>query len=133
MIRVTKLENKFDNRGDKYFIPREMLNFIGNIEEMHYVSVNPDAVRGNHVHRTGRESVILTCSSGWRLSWKLPNEQEILQRDFIDQGAYLIEIEAGIPHAFINTGGRPISLFCFSNKRYDPTQPDTERQVVSNE
>jgi len=130
MIRIRKLANECDHRGDKYFLPHDMLDFIGKIEEMHYVSVKPDAIRGNHVHKTGRESVILTCTDSWRMSWMLPGKTETHNQDYKDTGVYLIEIEAGTPHAFKNTGNASLYLYCFSDLKYNPAHPDTERYSV---
>ena len=130
MIRIQKLNDEKDGRGEKYFLPDSMLQFIGDIKEMHYVSVDPDAIRGNHVHKSGKESVILSCSDSWQMSWKNPDEQMVQHQLYEERGAYLIEIEPGTIHAFKNTGKDPVYLYCFSNLKYDPAHPDTERQVI---
>ncbi len=116
-ITVRDMSHDFDERGERYSMPQEAVEFMREIDEMHYVSIVPNAIRGNHFHELSKELIILNYSDDWQLSWRLPDDDRLYTRQFSGKGMILVEIQAKVTHAFKNTGNSPIYLFCFSTVR----------------
>ncbi len=89
----------------------------------HIVVTNPRAVRGNHYHEHGDE---ITVVVGPALARYVVDG---VTRDFQvpEAEAYRFRIPRGVPHAFRNTGDRPILLIGFNTRAHDPAHPDVVR------
>ena len=119
-----------DERGDSYSIPQEAVEFVGRVDEIHVATILPDAVRGNHYHSAKLEATVLLFSDKCRLAWKPLEAADASQKDFSGKDAIVFKVRPNVVHAIKNTGTRPITLISFSNKRQDPKQPDTFRQII---
>ena len=129
-VNIYHLENRGDSRGNAFIIPQKSIEFVKPITEMHYVTMIPGAVRGNHFHNNRRELVILNYESDWELSWQASEKDEIKSEHFSGQGTVVIEIQSKVIHAFKNTGAAHLHLFCYSNHQGEPNDPDTTRKVI---
>jgi dTDP-4-dehydrorhamnose 3,5-epimerase-like enzyme len=129
-LEFQRVENRADSRGDSYYIPREAIDFVGAIDEIHFATILPSAIRGNHYHIGRREFILLVFSDRWRLVWGSLEGADVTTEDFDGKGAVLIQVQPRIVHAIKNTGNKPIELVSFSNKQYDPQNPDTFRKVL---
>jgi len=92
----------------------------------HIVITNPGAVRGNHYHERGDE---VTVVIGPALARHAVDGES---RDFLvpDGEAYRFRFPRGVPHAFQNTGDRPILLIGFNTRPHDPADPDAIRFLL---
>lgn len=124
------IENCADSRGDSYYIPKEAIDFVGAVDEIHFATIVPGATRGNHYHTERREFIFLIFSDSWRLAWVLLGATDMTTQDFEGEGAVLIQVQPSVVHAIKNTGKSPIHLASFSNRRYNPQNPDTFREVL---
>jgi hypothetical protein len=55
---------------------------------------------------------------------------EATRKDFEGKDAVVFKALPNVIHAIKNTGGLPLTLVSFSNKRHDPQNPDTFRQSI---
>jgi len=129
-IQFLPINDKGDIRGESYYIPDKAIEFIGNIDEMHYATILPSQIRGNHYHIGRREFIIIKSSDACIVSWREPNENFISTKEFKKNRVILILVEPQVIHAIKNTGKAPIHLVSCSNKRYDPDHPDTFREEI---
>ena len=124
------IKNHDDARGDSYSIPQEALDFVGQIDEIHYATILNSAVRGNHYHTEKKEATIITYSDKMRIAWKTMDSEEITRQDFEGKGAIVIQVQPNVVHAIQNLGAEPMSIISFSNMRYNPQNPDTFREIL---
>jgi dTDP-4-dehydrorhamnose 3,5-epimerase-like enzyme len=124
-IKIIEINNQADERGDKYFIPVEAIDFIGDVKEMHYVSMRPGAIRGNHTHAGAKEMVVASYAGDWQCVWREEEGEELHVETMQGEGTVAVLIPAGIPHTFVNSGQKPVFLYCFSDRRHDPENPHT--------
>lgn len=129
-LKYIRLNNNADLRGDSYYIPREAIDFIGVVDEIHFATIAPLAVRGNHYHINRNEFIIINFSDCCELACKDLESKNIYQKTFEGCGAILIEVMSNVVHAIKNNGREPIYLISCSNKRFDPSNPDTFKEVI---
>lgn len=129
-IQILPLESAADDRGHSFYIPEEAVEFLGAIAEIHYATIVPGAVRGNHYHESRREAIFLDCSGEWRLAWRPTRMAASEEREFYDRRGTLVLVEAGVAHAIENTGDELIRLVSFSDGRFDPDDPDTPADLL---
>ena len=129
-IKIQSIKNQADERGDKFFLPQEAIEFVGHIDEMHYVSVLPGAIRGNHYHIEAKEFVLLTYSDSWQFMWQACNRNNTITQNFTGEGSVLILIESRVVHTINNTGKTALHLISCSNKRHNPQKQETFRKVL---
>jgi dTDP-4-dehydrorhamnose 3,5-epimerase-like enzyme len=124
------IKNNDDARGDSFSIPQKAIEFVGQIDEIHFATILTNAVRGNHYHTEKKEATVITYSDKMRIAWKTQGSEAITQQDFEGKGAIVIQIHPTVVHAIQNLGIEPISIISFSNKRYNPQNPDTFREIL---
>jgi dTDP-4-dehydrorhamnose 3,5-epimerase-like enzyme len=127
-LRFQRLESASDRRGDSYHIPQSVFEFMGGIEEMHFVTIEPGCVRGNHYHRGRKETMFVYYDGDWVLAWRRPGAKDISVQEFSDRGGVIVEIAPEIVHAVKNKGVNTIHLLSCSDASYTPS--DTERVVI---
>jgi quercetin dioxygenase-like cupin family protein len=95
--------------------PMEAAGFPGGAAgNVHLVSLTPGAVRGNHTH-DAPEWVVL-FGGEMEVHHRCPPDGP-LQVEKLDGGKpVLLEIPAGTPHAFINTGSGTAYLMAFADR-----------------
>lgn len=93
---------------------------------VHVVLTEPGAIRGNHRHRLGMETVVVYGPALVRLR----DGEEIAERVVEGGGPVRFTIPAGVSHAFKNIGDGPNLLVCFNTSANDRQDPDAEREVL---
>lgn len=124
-LRVERLEDRDDGRGAAFYLPAEILEWLGPVAEVHLVAARPGAVRGNHVHQRHREVILVRASGPWELAWRPPGG-DAARRTFREPGAWLLAVEPGTPHAVKNLGDEDLVILSCSSGHHDPDDPDTE-------
>lgn len=119
-IQVSELKNNGDSRGLSFSPPREALDFLGRIADMHFASTAPGAVRGNHYHLRKREAIIVLPGAAWSLHWDEGENTLAQHRGFDGAGAVLLLVSPGSSHAVRNDGTATLWLVACSSEPYDP-------------
>jgi len=128
-IQISELADRGDQRGFSFTIPREALQFLGRIEDVHVAAILPEAIRGNHFHRRRREILVLTYHGEWSFHWDEGPNTATQACTFRGRGAVLITILPGASHAVRNNGAEMLSLVAISSELYDP-EDSISRKVV---
>lgn len=121
-IQISELGNSGDGRGFSFSPPREALDFLGRIADMHLASTAPGAVRGNHFHMRKREAIVILPGAGWSFHWDEGEGTPARHRRFDGSTAVLVLVSPGNSHAVRNDGGALLWLVACSSEPYDPTQ-----------
>ena len=93
---------------------------------VHVVISEPGAIRGNHRHRTGVETVTVYGPALVRL-----RDAGAISEQVVAAGALVrFTIPSGVSHAFKNIGDGPNLLVCFNTAVHDPHEPDAEPDIL---
>ncbi|MFH1137533.1 MAG: cupin domain-containing protein [Pseudomonadota bacterium] len=115
IIEISRGKKK-DERGWVLFplqnAPPELTPDVIDWDSMHLVVSRPGAVRGNHYHPDQAEWLFL-CAGASIFSWE---EDGAGRRVELTDGAYLIRIPPGLPHAVVNQGDEDSLLLAFREK-----------------
>ncbi len=123
-VTVEKLPVFTDERG-VVFNPIEMSDLRGQ-ENFHVVTSIPQAVRGNHYHQRGAETLIIMGPALVRIR----ENNHLRDIDIPDRSVYRLIIPPGVPHAIKHTGSEPGVLLSFNTIGYAPENPDVVRDVL---
>ena len=94
---------------------------LGAQHNTHVVLTEPGHVRGNHYHQRGSETLVVVGPALVRY-----REGGVVRDVELAPGqAARFIIPPGIPHAFKNTGDRPMILVAFNTVVHDRAHPDT--------
>ena len=129
-IEITEIENYGDARGALYNISDSDLQFLDKIQNIHFGKIHPNAIRGNHYHRQGKEMLIISYSDVWTLVWAKNDSAQIFIKEFTGAGAVMINIPEGVVHALKNTGDRNMELIALSNNKYTKENADTFSKIL---
>lgn len=130
-VEMIPMEKTDDGRGSRFTAPVRLWQFIGSVGELHVVTIQPGAMRGNHVHTATREAVIVETDDQWLLLYQMPGVPIV--RNVMTESLILVLIPAGVAHAFVNTGGSKMRLHCFMDQPPDSKKPDVDRcQLITN-
>jgi dTDP-4-dehydrorhamnose 3,5-epimerase-like enzyme len=128
-IQISELHNHGDARGFSFSPPRETLDFLGRIADMHLASTAPRAVRGNHYHVRKQEAIIFLPGAAWSLHWDAGEGTPTQHHSFDGSTAILVLVPPGNSHAVRNDGSTLLWLVACSSEPYDPTEV-VARKVV---
>jgi dTDP-4-dehydrorhamnose 3,5-epimerase-like enzyme len=128
-LKIEELEAYRDARGWNTHPVDEQKMASGGFANMHLVSIEPGAIRGNHRHFVQTEQTVII--GGPCLFAAVDSAGgERFERVFQSGELFRITIEPELPHAFKNIGGGIVYLLCAGNMPFNPQNPDTERSVV---
>lgn len=102
-IETIHLNNYGDGRGALYNIPDKDMQFLNKIQNIHFGSIRPGSIRGNHYHYQSKEMLIILYSDIWTLAWAKKDSEEIFNKEFTGSGSVLIKVNEGIAHSVKNT------------------------------
>lgn len=100
--------------------------WIANQKNVHVVISRPGAVRGNHYHETGTETLVV-CGPALA---KIRHGHETDEFRIPDGKTVRLVIPAGISHAIQNTGSVDSLLVAFNTCTHDPANPDTVEDIL---
>jgi dTDP-4-dehydrorhamnose 3,5-epimerase-like enzyme len=126
---IVHTEVKSDERGWAVEPMDAAVLSEGKIKNIHVVSIEPGAVRGNHYHATKTEFVLI-IGSGCQF-WVVERDTRMEKCLVSDNSKpLLVKIPPMVSHAFRNVGESPVYLFCFGDQEYDPSGPDVFKHVI---
>lgn len=101
----------------------EGLNYV------HIVSMEPGAIRGNHYHR---EQIETLCILGTKIQVKAVNREtaETYKEIVNDDPPTMFVISPKISHAFRNLSEQVGYLVCFTDRNFDPDNPDVVTDII---
>jgi hypothetical protein len=119
-----------DARGVVFDLPGEQLAWLGRVTGMHFGTVTPGAVRGNHLHRQARELLLVQYRGAWELAWGTGESQPARRRRFSGDGCVGVRIPPGIAHAIRNTGGLDLGFVALTDAAGPGEAPDVVRRPL---
>lgn len=87
---------------------------------VHVVVTEPGAVRGNHLHRRGTETLVIQGPALFRCR----EEGEVADTEVPAGAVYRFTIPPGVAHALKNTGTAPNVAVSFVTEPHDAAAPD---------
>jgi UDP-2-acetamido-2,6-beta-L-arabino-hexul-4-ose reductase len=123
-VKVDRLKAHSDLRGIVFEpIDNDKINSQKNV---HVVMSEPGAVRGNHYHLRGIETLAVVGPALIRLK-----ENEELQDFEVPSGqAYKFIIPPKVAHAIKNIGNTSNILVAFNTVEHNPQKPDHVREII---
>ncbi len=103
-------------------MPREALDFVGQIADMLMASIAPGAVRGNHYHASKRQANVIYPGSAWSLHWDNGEGTTTQHRDFDGTTATLVLVSPSASHAVRNNGEERLWMVICSSEAYDQSK-----------
>jgi dTDP-4-dehydrorhamnose 3,5-epimerase-like enzyme len=124
MYKKETLNRFLDERGF-VFEPLQG-ELLANQKNVHVVVSRPGAVRGNHYHRRGTETLVVCGPALVRIR----NNKDIEDLSIPADTAWRLVIPPGIAHAIQNIGATDSLLVAFNTEPHDPNQPDLVQDVL---
>ncbi|MDH3574848.1 MAG: hypothetical protein OET07_17105 [Desulfobacteraceae bacterium] len=129
-IEITALEDYGDTRGALYNIPDTDMQFLDNIQNIHFGKIHPNSIRGNHYHHQSKEMLIISYSDIWTLAWAEKDSDEISKKEFTGSGTVLIKVNEGVVHSVKNNGDKDLEIIALSNRIFSKETPDTYTRIL---
>ena len=129
-IEITALEDYGDTRGALYNIPDTDMQFLDNIQNIHFGKIHPNSIRGNHYHHQSKEMLIISYSDIWTLAWAKKDSAEISKKEFTGTGTVLIKVNEGVVHSVKNNGDKDLEIIALSNRIFSKETPDTYTRIL---
>jgi dTDP-4-dehydrorhamnose 3,5-epimerase-like enzyme len=128
-LTITELEVSRDARGWSAHPLDEAALSAGAFANVHLVSMEPGAIRGNHKHIEQTEHVMIV---GGPVLFTAEDAEtgERFERVFQPEEHFRVTAAPGVAHAFKNIGDSVAYLLCASGRAFDPVNTDTERVVL---
>ena len=124
MVKKETVKRFSDARGF-VFEPLEG-ELLANQKNTHVVVSRPGAVRGNHYHLRGTETLVVCGPALVRV-----RAHEDIEELSISAGTTCrMVIPPGISHAIQNTGENDNLLVAFNTEAHDPDRPDLVQDVL---
>lgn len=99
------------------------------IYSLHVVTLEPNAVRGNHSHI--RDEFV--CVLGGEGTCQIAVQDDVSgakERILVKHDPMLFKIPKDVIHAFKNTGSNTVYLICFYTTKPDPGTPVTVKKEI---
>ncbi|MBC2713270.1 MAG: hypothetical protein HGJ94_20425 [Desulfosarcina sp.] len=117
--------NRFSDERGFVFEPLEG-EFLANQRNAHVVVSRPGAVRGNHYHLRGTETLVVCGPALVRIRSDSATEDFSIPTNMTCR----LIIPPGISHAIQNTGETDSLLVAFNTEPHDPDKPDLVQDVL---
>ncbi len=123
-VQIESVRVYSDERGIVFEpLEGEKLGGQGNV---HVVVSRPGAVRGNHVHARGTETVVVVGPALVRYR----EEGAVRDVRIPPDEALRFVFPPGVAHAICGTGEGPALLVAFNSLAHDPQRPDTRADIL---
>ncbi len=129
-LRISVLNCTDDGRGLSVSVPTEFLGRMRSLGGIHWTTIQPGAIRGNHAHRVKHELLLVHSRGPVEIGWDSGQGSKVELRSF-DQGVFIvIDVPPLHSHAIKNTGTVDVVVAAISDQPYDPLAPDVENRTV---
>lgn len=123
-VNVEEIEVHSDMRGFVFEPIAE--GYLEKQHNAHIVISHPEAVRGNHYHINGTETIIVIGPALVRIK----EAGKISDINIPAHKAFRFIIPPMISHAIKNTGSQPNILAAFNTFAHDPANPDVVEDIL---
>jgi dTDP-4-dehydrorhamnose 3,5-epimerase-like enzyme len=94
----------------------------------HLASLEPGAIRGNHVH-SGAAEYVLVWGGSAEIAWE--DDGRAAREAVSDSELAVFEIPPGVAHAVTNTGPKTVYLIAYYFGAPGDGWPETERRTIT--
>jgi len=129
LIKIEKIKLREDERGFSAKPLDEKLLKDGKALNLHIVSMNPGAVRGNHYHKKQEEKIWIIGGPCF-ITAKNREEGEIEEIEVSPGNETILTIIPGITHAIKNISNDTVYLLCYSDCSISEDDNDVFRDKV---
>ena len=132
-IEIIKHKQTIEDRGINIYLDKDIIEFVGNIEEIHIASILPQKTRGNHFHKVKNEVIIVYNFAEFTFAWQKVNEPNsiiIKKFDSKEDMVVCFKIPPNIIHAIKNSGTIELSIITFSNIQFNADSNDTLKKII---
>jgi UDP-2-acetamido-2,6-beta-L-arabino-hexul-4-ose reductase len=123
-VKLEEIEVHSDKRGFVFEPIAE--EYLDKQHNAHIVISQPEAVRGNHYHINGTETIIVMGPALVRIK----ETGKIRDVNIPARKAFRFIFPPMISHAIKNTGGQPNILAAFNTFAHDPANPDIVEDIL---
>jgi dTDP-4-dehydrorhamnose 3,5-epimerase-like enzyme len=123
-LEIDSLTVHSDDRG-VVFEPLAV-EMIASQHNAHVVLSNPGAIRGNHYHLQGTETIAVVGPALVRVR----EDGTLRDIEVPEEKVYRFTFPPNVPHAIKNTGDRVNILAAFNTCQHDPQNPDTVQEIL---
>ncbi|MDI6785260.1 MAG: cupin domain-containing protein [bacterium] len=93
---------------------------------IHIVSIEPNALRGNHYHNIHNEWAII-FGGKYLFAW-FDREEDKVIKEIVEEDSFVIyEIPLTVPHVFKNIDQKTVYLMAYYDHEFDSKNPDMIR------
>ena len=132
-VKFHILSNAPDNRGSSFSVPANLLPPEFSAKDLHVMTIERGAVRGDHYHMRKREVFIVSYDGSWSLIWDDGESGSVIHTEqFAGSGVVVVLVPPLISHAVRNDDAERLHLVAISDAPYLVDEPDAHRRVVSN-
>ena len=122
-LEIFELEHYKDARGwNTHPVPYDLID-AGFLKNVHIVSMEPGAKRGNHYHAVQTEYIFI-MGGPCVMAAKNPISNEEYSVTIQPDELKLFKVSPGIAHCFKSVAGKTLYALCFSDKRFVSDDPD---------
>lgn len=128
VIRHLLIDKRIEQQGKGWLVQIApiILKYIEKIEDIHIVSLEPNATRGNHFHLQ-RTEIIFPLFGRNTIAWKEDNQ--IIEVQPLPATELLI-IPSGVTHAIRNDGIVASIVVAFSSVPFQTDNPDRYTNTI---
>ena len=124
MVKKETVNRFSDARG---FVFEPLVGeLLANQKNTHVVVSRPGAVRGNHCHVRGTETLVVCGPALVRIR----KEKDVVDFSIPTNTTCRLIIPPGVAHAIQNTGETDNLLVAFNTEPHDPDQPDLVQEIL---
>lgn len=101
----------YNEMGD--FIEHEGDEGLGDVKNLHIVSIKPGVTRGNHFHKHQLE-FLLIMGGEVEVTWQHPDEEDKHRERFNSREPYVLRVPNNVVHAVKNVSDEIMYVVCYS-------------------
>lgn len=98
-------------------------------QNIHLVSAEPGAVRGNHYHERQHEFLCIFGARA-RVAVYDPRGERREEQELSGQEPMILDARPGLAHAVKNVGEGLLYLLCYADREFDRDRPDLVRMRI---
>jgi dTDP-4-dehydrorhamnose 3,5-epimerase-like enzyme len=118
-----------DVRGFSFGPPAALFSQLGDVRDLHVMTIRPGRVRGNHYHVAKDEMFLVLHQDAWSLHWSAA-DGPTNSRAFAGSGGVTIVMPRMLGHAIRNDGAEDLFVVGASTMAFDPVDPDAIPMTV---